>query len=532
MGEVDALAIAVAVALVGGGLALALRLPPLVGFVAAGFALSALGAPAVPGLSVISTLGVTLLLFGLGLKVEIHQFLRREVWVVSIVHLAGSVVIGTGLLALVKLLGLEPVASASWPVLWLVGFAVSFSSTVFVVKLLETRNDTQAVYGSMCIGVLIVQDLAAIAFLSLSGDREISPWVLTLLATPAVAWVLRRVWDALHHELSWLFGVGVALVPGYAWWHGVGLSGELGAFILGVLLASHPHATELTRTLFSVKELLLVGFFLSVGSLGIPSWGQLLVGTLLVLVLPLQGVLYVALMHLMRFRARTSVLAGAAMSNNSEFGLIVMSFGAAAGLLEDSWLATMSVAVAVGFVASTLINANPRWLVQRFASRLRQRPDDALNPRDRPITTGDAEAIVLGMGRVGSAVCRRLELSYGLQVLGVEHDEARVERLRAKGLRVVEGDATDEGFWARLATPSRVHLVVLAMPFHGANMAALELVREVGFTGTIAAVARDDDDLHALEQAGVTTVLHIYTGSGTALADSIADDLRLERRPT
>ena len=97
---------------------------------------------------------------------------------------------------------------------------------------------------------------------------------------------------------------------------------------------------------------------------------------------------------------------------------------------------------------------------------------------------------------------------------------------------MVEGDATDEGFWARLATPSRVHLVVLAMPFHGANMAALELVREVGFTGTIAAVARNDDDLHALAQAGVTTVLHIYTGSGTALADSIADDLRLERRPT
>lgn len=76
MGEVEALAIYVAVALCGGGVALMLRLPPLVGFLAAGFALSAVGAPSLPALPVISSLGVTLLLFGLGLKVEIHQFLR------------------------------------------------------------------------------------------------------------------------------------------------------------------------------------------------------------------------------------------------------------------------------------------------------------------------------------------------------------------------------------------------------------------------------------------------------------------------
>ncbi len=529
MGEVEALAIYVAVALCGGGVALMLRLPPLVGFLAAGFALSAVGAPSLPALPVISSLGVTLLLFGLGLKVEIHQFLRSEVWVISLAHLGGSVVIGTGLLALLKLTGIEPVASASWPVLWMVGFGLSFSSTVFVVKLLEARSDTQSVYGSLCIGVLIVQDLAAIAFLSLSGDRAPSPWAITLVACPLVATLLRRVWDALHHELSWLFGVCVALVPGYAWWHGVGLSGELGAFVMGVLLASHPQAPELTRTLLSIKELLLVGFFISVGAVGIPTWSQLVVGALLVLVLPVQGALYAALMHLLRYRPRTSVLAGAAMANNSEFGLIVISFGVAAGMLGEDWLTTMSVAVAVGFLAAGLLNRDARGLVQTYAGRLPGRPDDELNPRDRPITVGHAEAIVLGMGRVGLAVASRLHSTYGLRTLGVEHDEARVERLRSKGAEVVEGDATDEGFWTRLADPNEVRLVVLAMPFHGANMAALTLCRDVGYAGEVAAVARDDDDLRALEAAGVSTVLHIYTGSGTALADTIADDLGLSR---
>lgn len=526
----EALAIYVGVALVGGLLALLVRLPPLVGFIAGGFALSALHAPTLEALPTISTLGVTLLLFGLGLKVEVTQFLRPEVWVISLTHLAGSTLLGAALLAAVKFLGIAPVADDPWRVLWLMGFAVSFSSTVFVVKLLETRSDTQSVYGSLCIGVLIVQDIAAIAFLSLSGDRTPSLWMLTVLATPLVAHLLRRVWGMLAHDLSWLFGVAVALVPGYAWWHAVGLSGELGAFILGVLLASHPEAAELSRTLFSIKELLLVGFFLSVGELGLPTLGQLTVGALLVLVLPLQGALYSALLHLYRYRPRTSVLAGAAMANNSEFGLIVTAFGVSAGLLHEGWLATMSVAVALGFVAATLINANPRWLIRRIASRLPRFDDDDLNPRDRPLSIGDAQAIVLGMGRVGAAVHRRLTTAYGLRALGIEHDEARVARLRRKGVEVLEGDATDEGFWERVSAPHKVELVVLAMPFHGANMAALTMIRESGYTGELAAVARDDTDLHALKAAGVTSVLHIYTGSGTALADQVAEDLNLQRR--
>lgn len=525
----EALAIYVAAALLGGGLALVLRLPPLVGFLAAGFALSALNAPPLEALHVISELGVVLLLFGLGLKVEIRQFLGKEVWIVSIAHIVGSIAIGVVLLGALKALGVAPVSGSGWSVLLLIAFGLSFSSTVFVVKLLEARSDTQAIYGSLCIGLLIVQDLAAITFMAVSGGRTPSPWALTVVLTPVVARALRRIWDSLHHELSWLFGVCVALVPGYAWWEGVGLSGELGAFVMGAMLASHPHATELTRTLLSVKELLLVGFFMSIGAIGVPDLRGLLLGSLFVLVLPFQGALYAVLLHLFRYRARTSVLAGAAMANNSEFGLIVIAFGVQAGLLDESWLVIMSIAVAVGFLASTFINRDPTRLVALLADRMPHRADEELHPRDRPITIVASEAIVLGMGRVGSAVCRRLREVYGLRTLGVEHDEARVERLRSQGVDVVEGDATDEDFWQRVTTPQTVRLVVLAMPFHGANMAALEQLRRSGYDGEIAAVARDDEDLHALAAEGVGTVLHIYTGSGNALADSIADDLNLER---
>lgn len=523
----DALPLYLVAAIVGGVVAALLRLPPLIGFLAAGFALAAGGVSESPLLDILADLGVTILLFAVGLKLDLRLILTRPVWLTSVVHMAGSTLAGgllvlllasTGLLAVALPTGLgggHAVSSAL-----LVGLALAFSSTVVVVKLLEERSDTLAFYGRVAVGILVVQDLAAVLFLAATKGMLPSPWALALvLLIPAVR-LVRPLWNRLGHgELQALFGVTVALVPGYALFELVGLKGDLGALVMGVLLASHPRSPELSRQLFTLKELLLVAFFLSIGLGGVPTPAQTLLGLALLLLLPLQAVLYAAMLSATGLRHRSSVLATLSLTNFSEFGLIVVAVEVEAGLLDETWLPVVAVAVAASFIVSAALARNAGDLAERIAARLPEQSVDRLVPACRPVDVGHAEALVLGLGRVGSATYRQL-VAEGLEVVGVEHDPERVRALVADGLDVVEADATDDGFWRRVVDVSQVRLVALAMPFHGSNMSALEELRRCGFTGTVTAVAFYEDELAEIRAAGADSVVHLYSGSGTALAEA------------
>ena len=144
--------------------------------------------------------------------------------------------------------------------------ALSFSSTVVVVKLLEERDDTRALYGRIAIGVLVVQDVIAVAYMTLAAGLTPSPWAAALVLLWPASRVLGRVLDRVSHgEMRTLFGIAMALLPGYLLFTLLGLDGDLGALLMGALLASHPAARELSASLFTIKELLLVSFFVSIG---------------------------------------------------------------------------------------------------------------------------------------------------------------------------------------------------------------------------------------------------------------------------
>lgn len=241
-----------------GGLAMAVRLPPLVGFLAAGFVINALDVGEVPQLDLLADLGVTLLLFAIGLKLDLRILLRREVWLTTSVHLAISVALGTTVLWLAAVAGLAMLSGQSLTTIALLAFAMSFSSTVFVVKVLEERGESHALYGRVAIGVLVMQDIVAVVFLTVTSGTLPSPWAFTLVLLWPLTRILRRIWSGLGHgEMQSLFGIVMALVPGYALFSTLGLKGDLGALIIGVLLASHSASSELARSLFHLKELLL-----------------------------------------------------------------------------------------------------------------------------------------------------------------------------------------------------------------------------------------------------------------------------------
>ena len=507
-----------AVILACGLLALAIRMPPLVGFLAAGFVLNGLGVPELDSLDVISELGVTLMLFAIGLKLDVRQLFKRKVWFTALAHMGASVIVGTGFLVALASLGI--VASTDVAVLMVLALVLSFSSTVFVVKVLQDRGDEQALYGRITIGVLVMQDIVAVAIMSVSRGAPPRPLTLGLVVVLPLIWLLvRRLPPLGHGEMQALFGIFMALVPGYALFDWLGLGGNLGALVMGMLLAAHAGAQGLSNNLFLLKELLLVGFFVSIGFTGVPTWGNVAAGLLLLLMLPLQAAGYWALLWVQGMRHRTSLLTGVVLANYSEFSLIVAAVGVGSGWLEPYWLLVLSIAVATSFVVSSMLNPSDTYRWSQFALRFRPHPASRLHPADRPIEIGDARALVLGMGRVGKAAYDALAREHGYQVLGIEHDPQRVELLWEEGYTAVEADATDNDIWDRIVRTARIEVILLAMPSQHANVDALRQIRRAGYRGTVAGVATYYDNFAELEECGIDAIIHLYEGAGESLAD-------------
>jgi glutathione-regulated potassium-efflux system ancillary protein KefC len=507
-------------ALVGGGLAMLLRLPPLVGFLGAGFALNAMGVPSLPAIDAIGDLGVTLLLFTIGLKLQLRTLARTEVWGAATIHMAGSILLLVPGVALFRLLGVPLLADADLETFALVAFALSFSSTVLAVKSLEAHSDTASLYGRIAIGVLIMQDVIAVLFLTASSGELPSPLALLLVLLVPAGPHLRRALDRVGHgEMQVLFGVVVGLVLGYALFEAVGVKGDLGALAVGMLLAPSAAAPGLARALFNVKELLLVGFFLSIGLTALPTLEGLLIATGLLLLLPFKSALYLIVFSRFRLRSRTSTLATFTLTNYSEFGLIVAALATSAGWLPVEWLVILAVTVAMSFVVAAPLGGAAESIYSRirpFVSRLEHpipRPDD------RPIDIGVVDAVVLGVGRVGSAAYDRLSDVHGMSVIGIDNDSDRVADLTTAGYRIVEGDASDADFWDRLVGDRTVRLVVLTMTEHSGNLFALQQLRDRSFDGRIVAVSRYPDEDTSLRELGADEVFGLHDEAGHGVAD-------------
>ena len=157
-----------------------LRLPPLVGFLAAGFVLGASDLPNLDFVQTLGDLGVAVLLFTIGLKLDPRVLARREVAGTAAIALVLLTTLSAALVVPLLLVGLwvDTVTPAGAVALC---FALSFSSTVVVVKLLEDRDDAASLYGRIAIGVLVAQDIAAVAYMTFSSEEPPSPWALSLV---------------------------------------------------------------------------------------------------------------------------------------------------------------------------------------------------------------------------------------------------------------------------------------------------------------------------------------------------------------
>ncbi len=517
-----------AIAFVLGFAARQVGLPPLVGFLAAGFALNGLGFESGPLLVQLADLGVTLLLFSIGLKLKIETLLKPEVWAGASIHMAVTVVVfglgifGLGAAGIHLFAGLDLATSA------LIAFALSFSSTVFAVKALEEKGEMQALHGRVAIGILIMQDIVAVVFITLSTGKVPSLWVLALFGLILLRPLLFLIMDRCGHgELTPLFGLFAALVLGAEAFDQVGLKADLGALVLGVLLAKHYRAGEISDSLLNFKDLLLIGFFLNIGLSGTLSLEAVLVALLFVLVLPFKVALFFALLARFRLRARSSSLAAFGLATYSEFGLIVGAIGVANGWLAADWLAVIAVALAATFVLASPLNAMAHGIYARFHDQLIPWESEIRHPDDQPIDPGEARIAILGMGRIGTGAYDTMHVRFGDIVIGLDSDSDKVATHNGSGRNVILGDATDSDFWERVQS-GKFRLVLLTLPELSANLDVVRRLVDGPYDGKITAMARFPDEVEILEQAGVHVAVDGSAGAGAGFAVHVQQRLAAE----
>lgn len=497
-------------------------LPPLVGFLAAGFAVHVagpwLGLPGEAGaiLDHVSHLGVLLLLFTVGLKLRLAQLAQPQVFGGALIHSAVSTTVVS--------LGLVTFVALDWPTALLLGVVLSFSSTVFSAKMLEAKRDIGAFYGRTVIGILVVQDIIALAVLALySGDAP-SPWALVVLVLlplvrPALHWLLTV---AGHDELIVLAGMLLALGAGGVGFQAIGLGSEIGALVMGLLLSTHPRAKELSDALWGLKEIFLVGFFLQIGMSGLPGLNDLVIALVLVLLLPLKGALYFSLLLLFRLRARTAFLAAINLTTYSEFSLIV-----AAALLPD-WLVPLALALSLSFIIAAPLDRLADRLFEHLEPWLQGFEARRIHRDELPTDLGAATVLILGMGRTGTAAYD--EIAGHFPVTGIDADTYRVQGHVAAGRNVLFADVEDAGFWRGLRM-SRVECVILAMDNVEAKISAARALRAKGFHGPIIAHALYEDHVLRLKTAGATHIYQTMNQAGIGLAEQAERAIDLGRQP-
>ena len=349
--------------------------------------------------------------------------------------------------------------------------------------------------------------------MSIASGQTPSMWALIVFGIPLLRPLIYRLVDySGHEELLVLLGLLLALVVGGYGFEQIGLSSELGALAFGALLANHPRSSELSKALWSIKEIFLVGFFLQIGIGGLPDQQAIIFALVLAIALPLKGILFFALMVLFKLRARSAFLTSLSLTNYSEFGLIVAS------VAIPEWIIPLALTVAFSFVISAPLNRFAHNLYDKLNKYLILCERKGYHPDEQPLYIDD-EILIVGMGRTGMAAYQVLQ-EQGHSVIGIDSDPIKIEQQAAEDIHSLFADAEDAVFWKRLRATHLRYVILAANDLEAKTLAAKKL-RESGFKGFIVSHCLYPEDADSICAAGVDVIHKTFSETGMQLAQQV-----------
>lgn len=493
-------------------------------------------------IDLLAEIGIAVLLFLVGLKLDFQAI--RSLGAVSLATGLGQVGFTAGVgFAICLALGLDLVTSLY------VAVALTFSSTIIIVKLLSDKREVDALHGRIAIGFLIVQDIVvvlAMIVLSTMGvgakgsaaglgiGGTLGAGVLLLVAVAAfIRWgaepLLKRV--ASLPELLVAFALAWAVLFA-ALCDAIGLGKELGGLIAGVSLASTSFREAVASRLSSLRDFLLLFFFVALGSsLRLDTLGDQVFPAIVLSAFVLIGnpLIVLAIMGVMGYRKRTGFFAGLTVAQISEFSLIFMAMGVTLGHVGEGSIGLVTLVGLVTITLSTYMILYSQTLYGWVEPWLgwAERKDPYREAEEETAPLGRYDVIVFGVGRFGREIARVLVANQA-RLLGVDFDPEALERWRKRGHDGLYGDALDPEFPESLPL-SGVSWIVIALPppagpsvLHAdGRIVIMEAVRARGFSGRIAVRSHDVEDARLLHHARADLVLRPFADAAERAAERI-----------
>lgn len=539
-------ALLLTVAGVLGFVAQSLKQPLIVAYIAVGILVGPAGFQWVTigsEIELLAKTGIALLLFTVGLKLDLHVI--RTMGPVSLATGLGQVVFTSVLGYVICLaLGLQHLTAIY------VAVALTFSSTIIIVKLLSDKREIDSLHGRIAVGFLIVQDLVVvlvmIALTAFGAGHQSGEWtqemllvaakgalllvVLGLLMRFVIPPLIRRAARSIELLTAMAIAWAVALA---AIGDALGFSKEVGAFLAGVSLAPMPQREALGSRLTGLRDFLLLFFFVDLGAhLKLSLLGPQLPPALILSAFVLVGnpLIVMIIMGAMGYRKRTGFLAGLTVAQISEFSLMLAALGMSLGHIGGEAVALVTLVGLVTITLSTYMILYSHAIYERFAPALswfeRRKPfrEIAMETTNEPQLGFDV--IIFGLGRFGNRVADGL-IERGYRVLGVDFDPDLVRRLREAGYSVVYGDAEDPDFASTLPLAS-AGWVVSSVPQLAINLALLQALSRHGFAGRTATTAHTTPNAEELKQAGSDVVLLPFVDAAQEAVDQVCSLFRTE----
>lgn len=540
-------AILLLICALAGAVFVRLRQPVLIAYIVVGVVVG----PAFLGLvtahdqiDLLAQVGVAVLLFAVGLKLDLHHI--RHIGPVALAtglgQLAFTIVIG---FAIILALGRD-VMDAIY-----VAVALTFSSTIIIVKLLSDKRELDSLHGRIAVGFLIVQDLAVVvAMMAMSALRGTGDggsdtglldvalslgWRLALAAVlmyVLMRWVLPVVVASMarSQELLLVFAVawGVALAALGEW---AGFSKEAGAFMAGFSLASTPYREAMNARLTGIRDFLLLFFFIDLGAkLDFSTLSAEVVPALVLSAFVLVGnpLIVMAIMGFMGYRKRTGFMAGLTVAQISEFSIVFVAMGITLGHIGVQALGLTTLVGLITITLSTYMILYSQPLYERLAPWLgvfeRKNPFREIAAEQQPALSNPADVIVFGLGRYGSRLLVQLRAA-GIEAVGVDFDPEAVRELQGRGLPVYFGDGEDADFLESLPL-KHARWVITSFPQWESNRALLHALQSARYNGQVAGVVRDAAHGRAMAEAGIQRIFNPFDDAADHAAERLAQDIR------
>jgi len=526
------IAIVVVVAVIAGFIAHLLKQPVIIGFLAAGFFIGLFEYTEIVHLTSIENLasiGVALLLFLIGLEMDFRVL--KHVTLPALLVGLGQILFTFGLgFFIASALGFATVSA------FYIATALTFSSTIVVVKLLSEKKDLTSLYGRIVIGFLLVQDFIAILILvfiaGIQGDGNVGVHLITTILkgvglaifTVVSYRLLPRFLDMVgrSQEMLYLFGIawalGISAIAGF-----VGLSIEVGGFLAGLALASSSENFQIAARLRPLRDFFIILFFVGLGIQALE--GGIAVSLLPAVVLSLfvlvgNPLIVITIMGALGYRARTSFLSSLTVAQISEFGLIIIALGYRIG---DITSAEVSLVTLVGvftiFVSSYFISYGEKLysLLKPIAKKFEFRKNlvDEL-PADVELK---GHVVLIGVHRMGEGILQALVKSKA-EFVAIDFDPVVVKKLSAEKVPIVYGDILDTDIQERVGL-NKARVVISTVPGFKDNSSIVKLLEKKGRRVTTIVTAEDSWYAKELYKEGADYVLVPHFIGGREIASMI-----------